>query len=501
MPAYPMSGPDPTKPASSALGRALTPLDGVRPSPTFETDFADLAAKFAAHSGGAFSSELTVELALEIVFNEIVEQACLATGATGAAIVLERDGEMVCRASSGTTAPELGSRLDRASGLSGECIRTRQICRCDDAQADPRADREASRRLGVRSVMVQPLLRKANLIGVLEVFSTRPAAFGERDERTLQALAQRVLKNLNRAAEPIAPAVEVANLRPVKEPASSDPLRSAVPHAPMFGAYGARATMAEAFPEAAIGTTAARRFDFVTWALAATVLGCAVLLGVLVGRHLGWEKALARGRQVRTVKSEIAGPAQTSNVQIGDVAAGASNGATSVNSPAATATVVPDSSASGRVSTSNSNRDATDSFPPGSLRVYENGREVFRLPASTNAAGPRAALDPGVERVSSVDPEHVIELSPSAAEDSLLYRVEPDYPQPAREQKMEGPVALDVHIGRDGAVQEIKLLSGSPLLAQAATEAVKQWRFKPRAVKGQRVEMQTKVTLNFRLPH
>jgi len=57
-----------------------------------------------------------------------------------------------------------------------------------------------------------------------------------------------------------------------------------------------------------------------------------------------------------------------------------------------------------------------------------------------------------------------------------------------------------VHTGRDGTVQEVKLLSGQPLLAEAAIAAVKQWRFKPRMVKGVAVEMQTTVTLSFKLP-
>jgi len=104
------------KAASSALGRALAQaeeLAGKSAFPMdFESDFVELAARFAAHGAGNFSPELSAELALEIVLNEIVEGACLAMGATGAAIVLERDGEMSCRASSGDTAPELGARLD-----------------------------------------------------------------------------------------------------------------------------------------------------------------------------------------------------------------------------------------------------------------------------------------------------------------------------------------------------------------------------------------------------
>src|SRR3984957_19105668 len=204
-PGWPPAAPDGPLPAPTSAGS--------RPNPAgFESDLAELAAKFAAHGGESFPADLSAELALEIVLNEIVEQACLATGATGAAVVLERDGEMVCQASSGPMAPELGARLDVASGLSGECIRTGQTQRCDDAQTDPRADATASQRLGVRSALVLPLIDAHRsdatrsdgnrVVGLFEVFSPRAWAFGDRDERTLEALSVRVMRNLERAAEP-----------------------------------------------------------------------------------------------------------------------------------------------------------------------------------------------------------------------------------------------------------------------------------------------------------
>jgi protein TonB len=59
---------------------------------------------------------------------------------------------------------------------------------------------------------------------------------------------------------------------------------------------------------------------------------------------------------------------------------------------------------------------------------------------------------------------------------------------------------LSVRIAQNGSVQSVTQLSGPPLLAQAATDAVKQWRFKPHLVGGRRAEMQTKITLDFRLP-
>jgi protein TonB len=82
----------------------------------------------------------------------------------------------------------------------------------------------------------------------------------------------------------------------------------------------------------------------------------------------------------------------------------------------------------------------------------------------------------------------------------LLHRVEPEYPEEARQQQIQGLVVLDVRIGRDGEVQSVNLVRGQSLLADAAIAAVKLWRFNPRTLNGQPTEMQTTVTLNFRLP-
>ena len=198
-----MAQPPTSEPGSSKADVSATEVLRAQPHDVqFETDLAQLAAVFAAHGGGV-SPELSNDLALEIVLNEIVVQACLSTGATGAAIALLRDGEMICRASDGATAPALGSRLDSDSGLSGECIRTGHIQRSDDVLDDPRVDREASQQLGVRSVMVMPLVRGEKLLGLFELFSAQPQAFGERDERTIEALAARIFSSLERAAQPL----------------------------------------------------------------------------------------------------------------------------------------------------------------------------------------------------------------------------------------------------------------------------------------------------------
>ena len=478
-----MFGPGPSKPASDAPeGWSQAEGTGLPEAAGAESDLVQLAAKFAAHGGGHVSSELSTDLALEIVLNEIVEQACLATGATGAAIVLSRDGEWVCRASSGPNAPELGARLDMGSGLSAECMRVRQVQRCDDAQTDPRADIEASRTLNVRSVMVLPLAGKTDLLGVFEIFSSRSAAFGERDERTLEALGHRVIKNLERAAEPPAAVMEVPAGRPVP-PVVFESLHAGLetighPDEPILA-------------DTVRATTSRRAIDIVTWSLGIAVLAGVVLLGVLVGQRFGTQPAAVRAH------TSVSASTAASKVQSGLAQPGRATDTASGARPQTN--LVPSSSGTAKVSSSS--RPAKNSSPPeGSLLIYENGKEVFRMTPSGQVESPAPEQGAGIQRASSVDPEGVVELSPTAAESSLLHRVEPDYPEEARSQQVQGPVVLDAHIGADGTVQDLKVVSGHSLLAQAAIDAVKQWRFKPRLADGRPVEMQTTITLNFRLP-
>ncbi|HEY7097934.1 MAG TPA: GAF domain-containing protein [Terriglobales bacterium] len=120
----------------------------------------------------------------------LVERAKYITGASGAAIALRDRDHMVCRASSGSSAPMKGANLQINSGLSGESIRTREILRCDDAEKDPRVNRESCRAMGIASVVVLPLIDGDEVNGVFELFSTRPCAFEERDIATLQRLAE-----------------------------------------------------------------------------------------------------------------------------------------------------------------------------------------------------------------------------------------------------------------------------------------------------------------------
>ena len=131
---------------------------------------------------------------LDAALQLLADRAQYITGASGAAIALRRDGknDMLCRASSGSNAPELGALLSTEFGLSGESVRTRQPLRCDDAERDVRVNREVCRQLGIASVVVMPVVNDDGVLGVFELFSGRINAFGERDLSAVQRLSEMV---------------------------------------------------------------------------------------------------------------------------------------------------------------------------------------------------------------------------------------------------------------------------------------------------------------------
>jgi protein TonB len=75
--------------------------------------------------------------------------------------------------------------------------------------------------------------------------------------------------------------------------------------------------------------------------------------------------------------------------------------------------------------------------------------------------------------------------------------VKPSYPLLARQMKVQGAVVLQALIGRDGAIQNLRLLSGPRILASAAEDAVRQWHFKPHYDGQEAVETQANITVNF----
>jgi len=84
-------------------------------------------------------------------------------------------------------------------------------------------------------------------------------------------------------------------------------------------------------------------------------------------------------------------------------------------------------------------------------------------------------------------------------EGNLIHRVEPPYPPIARQVRLEGVVVVQAFVSAQGTIERAQVLSGPPLLAQAALNAVKQWRYRPYYLNGMPIEVETQVTVNFRL--
>ena len=79
----------------------------------------------------------------------------------------------------------------------------------------------------------------------------------------------------------------------------------------------------------------------------------------------------------------------------------------------------------------------------------------------------------------------------------LIHRVEPAYPPLAKAARIQGTVQLQAIISKNGAIQNLQVLSGHPMLVTAAVEAVRQWRYRPYILNGDPVEVETQITVNF----
>ena len=103
---------------------------------------------------------------------------------------------------------------------------------------------------------------------------------------------------------------------------------------------------------------------------------------------------------------------------------------------------------------------------------------------------------PALAKETAAMPKRV-HLAARAVEANLIHDVPPTYPPEAGRERIQGSVVLQAVIGKDGAVKDVRVESGLPILAQAAVEAVKQWRYRPYLLNGEPVEVDSRITINF----
>jgi protein TonB len=124
---------------------------------------------------------------------------------------------------------------------------------------------------------------------------------------------------------------------------------------------------------------------------------------------------------------------------------------------------------------------------PGGIPGGSMGGVIGSVLGSVNVAAPKIATPQRV-RVSS-----------GVVSGLLLRKVQPNYPPLARQARIQGVVVLQAQISKEGAIENLQLISGHPMLAPAAIEAVKQWKYKPYLLNGEPVEVETQVQVNFTL--
>jgi PAS domain S-box-containing protein len=132
----------------------------------------------------------------ETVMRVIAERSMALTGASGAVIEALEGEDLVPTVHVGTEAP----RLKVDASLSGLCVRSGELQRCDDTLTDPRAPHQAYRELGIRSILVVPLKDEHRTLGVLKVVSPEAGAFTERDVKALRLLGGLMGAALSHAA-------------------------------------------------------------------------------------------------------------------------------------------------------------------------------------------------------------------------------------------------------------------------------------------------------------
>jgi TonB family protein len=487
----------------------------LRPVPRLDPSFhrpepfapSDLTHDLERHVEAGFPADL----ALDLVLNELVVRAASVTGSSGATAALMRDDQMVVRATTGRLAPDLGVPLGMRDGVSGACVRTRSPQLSNDIESDSRVDSAIARALGVRSILVVPVLEERatlggqpEFLGVLEVLSSVSHAFSESSQTMLAEFARECASLCRTAAELRGRSSEHQSMG--AESFDADPAEDQ-PTAPEPELFRSFELADGEFPD----PTAPVRQPYQAWTLilASLVILAAIALSFMVGSRIGWLRALATARPVPV--SPVSSPVEAT-----------------ANSPADTPEEPLPPPRKKKVIAA-PKVDASDApmSPSDQLVVYEKGKLVYRMKAQplkpesdsaratatqqpTPTAAPQSAP---AERqpspmASSIVPasskqrlSERVWLAPDQAASLLVNRIEPQYPQEALDARRSGSVVLEVNVAEDGSVSSVRPLIGDPTLAAAAVQAVRSWRYQPLRSHEQPSPFQTDVTLTFSLPN
>jgi protein TonB len=124
---------------------------------------------------------------------------------------------------------------------------------------------------------------------------------------------------------------------------------------------------------------------------------------------------------------------------------------------------------------------------PGGIPGGQMGGVIGGIISSTRIAIPKVAT-----------PQR-IRVSQGVSTGLLVRKIQPNYPPLARQARIQGTVVLQAVISKNGSIENLRLVSGHPMLAPSALDAVKQWKYKPYFLNGEPVEVETQITVIFSL--
>jgi protein TonB len=138
--------------------------------------------------------------------------------------------------------------------------------------------------------------------------------------------------------------------------------------------------------------------------------------------------------------------------------------------------------------------DQAPPIPPGTVGIVGGtGNSLTTNPIINSIATATAGMAPPLPLKPIVRPPRISRMM----EAYLVHRVQPEYPPLARSARIQGQVLLHAIIARDGSIENLRVLSGHPMLVAAALSAVRQWRYRPYSLNGEPVEVETEITVNF----
>jgi TonB family protein len=476
-------------------------------------------------------------LSSQETFLRAAELALRVTSASGAAVAINRRGEMLCRAATGKLAPPVGARLAAEVGISSQFVGGGRYLCCDDTEKDFRVDRKACRNLGIRSVVVVPVQLSGKVVAILEIFGEKPGAFTEDQVERLQSVADMVAGALL-DQDPLRPAIGA----PVSGPAPLGPtlVKGAnpaldVPPPQQEESPGLPADLVESPPEGepwrpALPSLAAETHEESTWlssgfklvgfSFVFTVGLVAVVFGsTRIYQHTSLRNLISWRSSARRANS----PSSASDASAPVVPSEEAGGTRSFSGRAAKPS--PEKLLrSRRTAVAHVVSEPQRPNPGEQLKAEPNPEPGGRPSASTTIAGASVhvgASQPQLSALAQVDPIRSAQLPASPQRGNpeavtavgarqplpsgltggrLIHRVEPEYPAAARLRRLEGAVTLRAIVAEDGTLQKVGLISGNPALAEAAAEAVGHWRYEPYSSNGQPVRVPIQITVEFKLP-